>query len=141
MNELLRIAVTVALAGAAERGRYDTRKLIASIVASVLAAWFGLGVIGCLTAALWIYCIPLVGPAVAPAVAAVFLLILGGIICFAVWQNTRPKTVRPASIDPQVAIEQASQIVAKIFREHKGSALAAAAIAGLIASSSTNPRR
>ena len=125
----------------AERGRYDTRKLIAGVVVSVLAAWFGIGVIGCLTAALWVYAIPHVGPAGAPVIAAAFLVVLGAIICVVVWKKAQPKTMRPAQVDPQVALDQASQIVSKVFREHKGAALAAAVIAGLVASNSPTPRR
>ena len=99
----------------------------------IIVATCGLGVLGCLTAALWIAALPYVGPAGAPVVAAVALALVA-VAAIAVLQRNAPPTA-PQPI-PAPAVNDVAQLLdlaTLMTRTDKVPMLLAALLAGAVA--------
>jgi hypothetical protein len=131
MGGLLKLALT-ALAASSQTSalKVFTRRLIAALVLGglglllVLAAW------GCLCAAIWIWLTPSLGPVGAPLVVAAICLVVGGVLGLVAWELTRRRRPRPAS---DLNVDALLSDAGRLFNEHKGAALLAAALLGLFA--------
>jgi hypothetical protein len=131
MGSLIKLAVSALLAtGGVTHLQASITRLV--IMAACLPRVMMLSALGCLAAALWILALPSLGPAGAPlVVAAAFLvvtLILVAVAC-RVRRPGRRKAAAPAgsaSLAPELA---------RILRDHKGTVLLAAALAGMAAAS------
>jgi len=108
-------------------------RLVVVAACAALAAVMMLGAIGCLAAALWIYTLPSLGPVGAPLVVAAALLILTLILVAIACRIRRPGR-RKAAAASSAAASLAPEI-ARILRDHKGTVLLAAALAGMAAAS------
>ena len=132
MGSLIKLAVSALLAteGVNHLQASITRLVI---VAACAAAAAMLGALGCLAAALWIYTLPSLGPVGAPlVVAAAFAIVT--LILVAVACRVRRPGPRKAAGAPAAA--SLAPELARILKEHKGTVLLAAALAGMAAASS-----
>jgi hypothetical protein len=138
MSSLLNLALSVlatstrnsALAGFA--GQMATAVLVAGFGVLLTAAG-----LGCACAALWIALIPPLGPVGAPLIVAGVCLASAGILTLVAISLMRRARPRVGDIfDAEGLLGEASRYV----NEHKGAALLAAALAGVIAGNSSRRR-
>lgn len=130
MTDLFRLVLAMAEGGVVRRARRAIRR------AGLLAA-FGAAAIFCLIGslafalvALWIYLAPQVGAVVAPLILAGILLLLC-LVLLAAMRFGRKSVPISHQADDASALLLAE--VTKLLKEHKGSVLAAALLAGLVA--------
>jgi hypothetical protein len=119
----VRSGAAVAIASSAER---MAKAALGAIVAAVLVA----ASVVCALAALWIWEVPRLGPAGAPLVVAGILFVVG-LVALGVMQHTL-RAGRPSSHSypaPDLLLADAMHL----FKDHKGTVLMAALIAGLMA--------
>lgn len=120
-------------AGARNLGAAAVR-ISAAVLCAVSIAVFATAAIGCAVAALWIYATPYVGLFGAPLVAAGALLAVCLGLALAARRLLRRR--RPASrsiFEPEALIGGAM----RLFKDHKGSTLLAALVAGTVAANGT----
>jgi hypothetical protein len=79
---IMRIMRTLAEVALADRVIGAVRRVPAQIALAFAASVLGLAAAGCACAAIWIACMPYLGPAGAPLLVA-FLLALGALVCIA----------------------------------------------------------
>ncbi len=117
---------------AAFTGRMAAAALLGSCaVLLAAAAW------GCASAALWIALIPSLGPAGAPLAVAGVCLLLAGILGLIAWLLVRRRRARPADgLQLDAMLSEAGRVI----NEHKGAALLAAALAGMLAANNGRKR-
>ena len=97
-------------------------------LAASVAACCGLVACGFIIVSIWIYAIPIVGPAGAPLIAAVPLAIGCLIGCLVANRFSRSSPSLPPSPLPDLAVAAA----ARLLQERPATALLATAIAGLL---------
>jgi hypothetical protein len=132
MGSLIKLAVSALLAtGGISHLQATVTRLVVVATCAVLAAVMMLGALGCLAAALWISTLPSLGPVGAPLVVAAAFLILTLILVAVACRIRRPGR-RKAATAPAAASSLAPEI-ARILRDHKGTVLLAAALAGMFA--------
>jgi hypothetical protein len=134
MGSLIKlIASTLLATGGVDHLQATITRLVLVALCAALAAVMMLGALGCLAAALWIYTLPSLGPVGAPlVVAAAFLIVT--LILVAVACRLRRPGWRKAAAAPAAGASLAPEI-ARLLKEHKGTVLLAAAIAGMAAAS------
>jgi hypothetical protein len=133
MGSLIKlIASTLLATGGVDLQATITRLAVVALCAA-LAAVMMLGALGCFAAALWIYTLPSLGPVGAPLVVAAGFLIVT-LILVAVACHLRRPGRRKAAVAPAAGASLAPEI-ARLLKEHKGTVLLAAAIAGMAAAS------
>jgi hypothetical protein len=138
MGSLLKLVLSALAASsrgsafAALTGRMAVAALLGGFaVLLVAAAW------GCACAALWIALIPALGPAWAPLVVAGACLAMAGILALIAWLVMRRRRARPSDgLQVDVLLAEAGRVI----NEHKGAALLAAALAGMLAASNGRKR-
>jgi hypothetical protein len=134
MGSLIKLAVSALLAtGGVNHLQATITRLVVVATCGALAAVMMLGAIGCLAAALWIYTLPSLGPVGAPLVVAAAFLILTLVLVAIACRIRRPGR-RKAAAAPSAAASLTPEI-ARILRDHKGTVLLAAALAGMAAAS------
>jgi hypothetical protein len=136
MGSLIKLAALAFLeAGKLRQIRAATLRMMAAGLCAGLAILLMLGVLGCISAALWLSVLPSLGPVGAPLIVAGFLALLALILAAAGWLILRPKRRRAAAaatsaaLAPQMLMAEA----ARLFKEHKGAVMLAAVIAGMAA--------
>jgi hypothetical protein len=127
MNDLIRLALTLATAGG---GRQSRRVTARTVIVMVAAATCAVAAIACGLAALWICALPYVGAAGAPAVVAGVLLAMC-LALLALNQYGLKRRSPPAGTSPSVSVAEAARLV----QDHKAPVLMAALLAGLVAGS------
>lgn len=104
-----------------------------AVTVGVVVATCGLGVLGCLMAALWITALPYVGPAGAPVVVAMALALVGG-AAIAVLQRNAPLPAPPPVPAPALNdVAQLLDLATLMTRTDKVPMLLAALLAGAVA--------
>ena len=133
MGSLIKLAVSALLAtGGVNHLQASITRLAIVAACAVFAAVMMLGALGCLAAALWILTLPSLGPVGAPlVVAAAFLVVT--LIRVAVACGVRRPGRRKSAAAPAAA--SLAPELARILRDHKGTVLLAAALAGMAAAS------
>ena len=132
MGSLIKLVTSALLAaGGVNHLRATITRLLVVAVCATLAAVMMLGALGCLAAALWIYTLPCLGPVGAPLVVAAAFLIVTLILVAVACRIRRPGR-RKAAAAPGAAASLAPEI-ARILKDHKGTVLLAAALAGMAA--------
>jgi hypothetical protein len=98
----------------------------------MVAALFAVAALGCAAAALWLALLPSVGPIYAPLILAGVLLLIALVILAFARRTLRRRPPQSTSVAPAelAALLEAAE---PLFNEHKGTALLAALIAGLVA--------
>jgi hypothetical protein len=131
MGGLIQLAMAgLIAAGKAGSVRDATLRLTAAAFCAVLAVVLLLAALACAAAALWIFTLPSLGPVGAPLAVAGTLTAVMLVMAAAAGLILRRR--RPASgIDmaPQFLLSEAT----RLFSEHKGAVLLAAALAGMAA--------
>ena len=138
MGSLLKIALSVLAAskGSSAFAAFTGRMMAAALLGT-LAILLALGAWGCVCAALWIALIPSLGPAGAPLFVAGACLLLAGILALIGWLLIRRRRARPVDgLQLDALVGEASRFI----NEHKGAALLAAALAGMLAANSGRKR-
>jgi hypothetical protein len=123
------IASTLLATGGVDHLQATITRLVVVALCATLAAVMMLGALGCLAAALWIYTLPSLGPVGAPLVVAAALLVVTLILVGIACRVRRPggrKAAAAGSLAPEIA---------RILKDHKGTVLLAAALAGMAAAS------
>ncbi len=141
MDKLLRAALAATQFNAIYgRIRAEARSLLIAAVAGWIALVFAILALLWFDAALWFYCVPRLGPAIAALIAGGALLLVALVAALViVWSRSRPARAvppPPANLAAANAIHELNGFV----REHKGLVLIAAALAGVVVGS-TPPRR
>jgi fatty acid desaturase len=134
MGSLLKLALT-ALAASSQTSAlkvFTGRMLAAGIIAAVAialtaAAW------GCLCAALWIGLTPSLGPVGAPLAVAGLCIVVAGILALIAWSLIRRRRAR---VNPALQVDALLAEGSRLIGEHKGAALLAAALLGMLAGNS-----
>ena len=129
MSDLIKIGLALLGTGAAR----DARRSIISFVRSTLlqmgAAVCALAAVGCAAGALWIYAAPILGGAGALlTIAGVFAVIALGAVGLA-WNAGKTPPRRPSQGSGGEALLGEA---ANLLRQHTGSALIAALLAGVV---------
>ncbi len=138
MGSLLKLALS-ALAASSRSSAIAafTGRMAAVVLLSGLAGLLAIAAWGCACAALWIALIPALGPAGAPLVVAAACLVFAGVLAFVAWFVMRRRRPRPGDgLQLEALLAQAE----RFFNDHKGAALLAAVIAGMIAANSGRKR-
>jgi len=134
MGGLLKLALT-ALAASSQTSAlkiFTGRMLAAGVIAGIAtvltaAAW------GCLCAALWIGLTPALGPVGAPLAVAGLCIVVAGILALIAWGLVRRRRARVNSaLQMDALLAEGSRLIG----EHKGAALLAAALLGMLAGNS-----
>jgi hypothetical protein len=134
MGSLFKLATSALLAtGGVNHLQATVTRLVVVAACATVAAVMMLGALGCLAAALWIYTLPALGPVGAPLVVAAAFLIVTLILVALACRIRRPRR-RKAAAAPAAAASLAPEI-ARILKDHKGTVLLAAALAGMAAAS------
>jgi hypothetical protein len=134
MGSLIKLIIPALLAtGGVNHLQATITRLVVVALCATLAALMLLGALGCLAAALWIYTAPHLGPVGAPLVVAAAFVILALILVAVACRSKRPAR-RKAAAAPAAAASLAPEI-ARILKDHKGTVLLAAALAGMAAAS------
>jgi hypothetical protein len=130
MSGLIRLALALVAAGAVQAGRRPIAQMACVAVATAMAAICGIATVACVLTALWIYALPHVGAVGAPLIVAGVLFVMS----FAVYAlMRRAMKPRPAQFAGGVTIELLQAEATRLFKEHKGTALVAALVVGLLA--------
>jgi len=129
MSVLLRLALSAAGPAMAQRSGRAAERLACVAACALVAAGCGIAAVACGLAALWIYLLPHVGSVGAPLVIAGVLVVMGlGVLAVMRYGLKRPAPPA-ARITPALLQADAT----RLFKEHKGSVLVAAVLAGLVA--------
>lgn len=125
MSDLIRLVLALAGSGGERQGHPQTARIVivtvAAAICAVAAAASGV-------TAVWIFALPHVGPAGAPAIVAGILLAF----CFALLALRRyglKRRAPPPGANTSVLFAEAT----RLLQDHKGAVLTAALVAGLIA--------
>jgi len=131
MGSLIKLAAWALIEfGRAGSVRAASVRLAAVALCAAFAIAVTLAALGCVAAALWLFALPGIGPVGAPLVVAGFLSVVTVALVLAAWLVMRPGPARPgANAGPQLLLSEA----ARLFNEHKGAVLLAAALAGMAA--------
>jgi hypothetical protein len=130
MSGLIRLALGLVEAGAVARSRRVVTQMACLAIVTAVTAVCGIATVACVLTALWIYAIPHVGAVGAPLIVAgvLFVACLAGIALMR--HAMKP---RPAQPTAGVTIEVLQAEATRLFKEHKGTVLVAALVAGLLA--------
>ena len=124
------VVVTLAETAAVRNLGAAAVRISAAVLCTISIAVFATAAIGCAVAALWIYATPYVGPFGAPLVAAGALLAVCLGLALAARRLLRRKRAAPRSAaEPARLLAEAT----RLFKDHRGSILLAALIAGTVA--------
>lgn len=135
---MLNLALSLILrAAAVQQAKNAAARGFLYLVAAFLTALFLLAAIACLLAALWIYVGRILGPAAAPAIVAVVLLVLAG-ACGLLFRLPRAKQP-PEGANPIPDLASMTRLLPELFRDHAGAIIAGAVLLGLL--SGTRRRR
>lgn len=127
---LLRIAQAWTDDSVLPRVRDAGARALMAAAAIVLAAVLVLAALGCALTALWLYLLPLVGPAAAPLIVSGVLLSLGLVVLLLPRLGARqspPPPVAAPGPTPDILIAEASRLV----RDNKVPVLLSALLVGL----------
>jgi hypothetical protein len=130
MSDLVTPLLMTLAGSALESGRRRGAHGVLVFSELALAALLGLGAVACLAAALWIFLIPHAGPVGAPLVVASVLSIAALVMALLPRLGRRPTAPQRPALDPAVLAE-----ITGVLKDHKGSALFVAVVAGLAAGS------
>lgn len=130
MTDLFKLVLAMAEGGAMRRGRRAIGRAGLRAALGVAAFFCLIGALAFALAALWIYLAPQIGAAAAPLILAGILLLLCFALLAAIRLAHRPdRTSHPTDEASAMLLAE----VTKLLKEHKGSVLAAALLAGLVA--------
>jgi len=130
MQDLIALVLAVVQAAALQRARPSRarRLCVAAGVAGLVLCY--LVASACLLTALWLFLLPRVGEVGAPLVIAGLLVVKALVIlAWLRFGQARAAQPSPAEISPSVLLAE----VDRLFKAHKGSAVAAALLVGLMA--------
>ena len=129
MDSLVKLLEAVlALRRTAGRIRIVVQRGMLALGLSLFAVLLSLAGIGCLTASLWIYALPLLGPGGTPAaVAGIFIVASIALLC-AARRLGRPIGPERSTVTPDGGVDAE---VARLLGEHKTTVLFTAFLAGL----------
>jgi hypothetical protein len=117
--------------GGASAGRVTTAALCMGLAIVAITAGVACGI-----AALWIYLIPIIGPAGAALSAAAVFLITGGVLMLVARNLFRtPPRAAIEDADAEPLAEELLGVLREGIERHKGASLLAALVAGLAAGS------
>ncbi|QQS12147.1 MAG: hypothetical protein IPK81_21955 [Rhodospirillales bacterium] len=130
MGTLITLALRAAVESGAQNALRDSvmRAVIAGLCA-MCAAVLTLAALGCAVAALWIHALPTLGPAGAPLAAAAALVGAALAAAGAAWLVLRRPRRR---VDPTTMPRQMLAEAGRMVGQHKGAALLAALVAGMV---------
>lgn len=130
LSDLVGAAITgYARSGAAAGSRASVSTTAMAISCAVIAAACATASIAAAVVALWAFVLPRVGPAGAALLVAAVLAILSiALTAIAFGILRRPRRASPSGIAPELAIAEAR----RLFKEHKGAAVLAALVGGLM---------
>jgi hypothetical protein len=130
MSDLIRLALALAEQGAVRRSRQAAARMVCVAAVALLAAGCAIAAVACGLAALWIYAVPQVGAAGAPLVVAGVLVVMCLAVLALMRYGLKPRQAPPpAGAAPAVLLAETT----RLLKEHKGSVLVAAVLAGLVA--------
>lgn len=131
MNELIKLAFALIDGGVMRPRRQSTAKMACVAIIVVSAAVSAIAAAGCALAALWIFVLPHVGPIGAPVVVAGVLLAFCLAMLALIFYGPKRRRASPALVDaaPTLLLAEAT----RLLKEHKGTVLIAALLAGLLA--------
>ena len=139
MGGLLKLALTaLAASGQTSALKQLTGRMPAALVLGALAILLATAAWGCLCAALWIELIPPLGLVGAPLVVAAICLIAGGILGLAAWTLMRRQRSSPTA--PDLNFDALLGDAGRLVNEHKGAALLAALVLGMLAGNGSRRR-
>ena len=130
VNDIIKLATALAGSALMGQGRRVAVRTATNAALTIAAMLCVMAAIVSALAATWFYLAPLVGaPAAALIVAGIFLALGLALLGFMRFGRRR------APVKPQVddATTQLLRDITELFKEHKGSALVAALVAGLLA--------
>lgn len=131
MGTLITLAIRAVVdSGAQGALRASAMRAVIAGLCAMCAAVLTLAALGCAVAALWIHALPTLGPAGAPLAAAAALLGATLIAAGAAWlvlQRPRRRRVDPGAMPRQMLAE-----AGRVVGQHKGVALLAALVAGMV---------
>ncbi len=131
MGGLLKLALTALAASSRTTALKEfTGRMMAALVLGGLALLLAAAAWGCFCAALWVWLTPSLGPVGAPLVVAAICLLAGAILGGVAWGLVRRRHPRPAA---DLNVDALLNDAGRLFNEHKGAALLAAALLGLLA--------
>ena len=135
---LIRLAVMALVkTGGSRNIAAAAARISAAALCAISIVVLATAAIACTVAALWIYALPYVGTAGAPLVAAGALLATCLVLALAVQRLLeRKRAALRSPMDPETLLAEAG----RLFKEHKGSILLAALIAGAIAANGRRPQ-
>jgi hypothetical protein len=138
MGSLLNFAIS-ALATSTRRSVFAsfTGQMAAAVLFAGFAVLLAVVALGCACAALWIALMAPIGPVGASLVVAGACLVLAGFLALVAWLLMRRTRPRPGDVlDVETLLAEAGRYV----NEHKGAALLAATLAGVLAGNSGRKR-
>jgi hypothetical protein len=130
MGSLLKLALSALASSQSPALRIFTGRVLVAAVLGSLAVMLGAAAWGCLCAALWLGLTPSLGPVGAPLVVSGVCIALAGVLALVAWYLTRRR--RPAA-NPALQAELLFAEASRLITEHKGAALLAAALIGMMA--------
>jgi hypothetical protein len=141
MNGLLRLALTATGTGAlVETARVKSRRIVVAAVCGWIAATFVIAALLWFDIALFLYCEPRLGAWIAALVSGGALIVVALLAMLPMAMQSRPARTPPPQPIASPAFP-ANELAAKavreannLFREHKGTIIVAAALAGLLLS-------
>jgi len=141
MNGLLRSALAITGIGAlAETAQARARHLMVGAVCGAIAAILVIAALMWFDVALFFYCAPRLGPGIAALISGGALIVVALLALVPMAMRSRPARPLPPASNPMAGIavaDLAGRAVHEanaLFREHKGTVIVAAALAGLVLS-------
>lgn len=136
MDALIKLAVmALARTGAADMAE-SARRTAATTLLAIVSGVLATASLGCAIAALWIFADSRIGPSGAALATAGCLLVLClavlGLLQLVLRRHRRP----PAVGSPELLLAEAT----RLFKDHKGTLLVAALVAGLLAGNESRER-
>lgn len=132
MGALVKLVLSLVESGVLRPSRRAAAAYATITLFALVAGAFGIAALTCALDAVWIYAEPKVGPAGAPLIVAglLFLLCLAALV-FARRASMAPPPAPPSPAAHMLILEE----LTKLLTAHKGSVLASAVLAGLVAGS------
>jgi hypothetical protein len=139
VGSLLKFVLT-ALAASSQTSTLQkyTGRLAAALVLAGIAVLMACAAWGCFCAALWIELTPALGPVGAPLVVAAVCIVSGGVLALFAWELTHRR--RASTVASDLNLDALLADASRLINEHKGAALLAAVLLGMLAGTGNRRR-
>ena len=129
MSVLLKLALALTEQAVVRHNRQAAGRMVCVVAVTLVAAGCGVAAVACGLAALWIYALPHVGAVGAPLVVAGVLVVMVLGMLAVMRYGLKRRAPPAAGLTPALLQAEAT----RLLKEHKGSVLVAAVLAGLVA--------